>query len=94
MESLKRLSSIKVEVCAFDHYGVFVGEQAEKTLQRGLEQAEEFRNRIIKQYQQIGDLDEMAQKLAAEILEKNKLDFLSLELETTVAKAVIRKILG
>ena len=94
MESLKRLSSVKVEMCAFDHYGVFVGEQAEKILQQGLEQAEEFKNRIIEQYQQIGDLDEMAQRLAAEVLEKNKLDFLSLELETTVAKTVIRKILG
>jgi len=94
MESLNKLSAYEVEICGFDHHGVLVGEQAKKVLQQGLEQAKKFKNYIIEQYQQIGDLDEVAQKLASWSLEKNKFGFLSLELETTVAKTVVQKILG
>jgi glyoxylase-like metal-dependent hydrolase (beta-lactamase superfamily II) len=94
MESLKKLAAYEVAICAFDHHGVFIADQAKNILQQGLEQAERFKNYVINQYRQIGDLDKMAQNLAAAASEKNKFGFLSLELETAVAKTVIRKILG
>jgi glyoxylase-like metal-dependent hydrolase (beta-lactamase superfamily II) len=94
MESLKKLTGHQVEICGFDHHGIFVGDQAGKVLQQGLEQAKQFQKDVTAQYQQLGDLDEMARKLAAEASEKNKFPFLSLELETSIARTIISKILG
>jgi len=94
MESLRKLAAYEVEICAFDHHGVFIADQAKNILQQELEQTEGFKNYVINQYRQIGDLDKIAQNLTAAASEKNKFDFLSLELETTVAKTVIRKILS
>ena len=94
LESLRKLTSCEVEVCGFEHQGAFVGDQAQRILQQGLEQAQEFRKRMIEQYRRIGDLDRMARDLAAENREKNKLNFMSLELETTVARTIIEKCLA
>lgn len=62
-------------------------------LAQGLEHTEKFQNRVIEQYQGIGNLDNVAHKLASEMQGKNKSPFLSLELQVTIIKAVIRKIL-
>ncbi len=93
MESLKKLSSYEVAVCGFEHNGIFVGEQAKKVLRQGLEQTEKFKNYVIEQCQQTGDWDKVAQKIAAEAMEKNKLPFLNLDLQTSLAKTIIRKVL-
>jgi glyoxylase-like metal-dependent hydrolase (beta-lactamase superfamily II) len=94
VESLKKLASYEIEICAFEHHGVVVGEQARNILQQGLEQTEKFKNYVIEQYQEIGDLDKLTQKLASETQERNELPFLSLELQVIVTKAAIRKILA
>lgn len=94
VESLKKLASYEIEICAFEHHGVVVGEQARNILQQGLEQTEKFKNYVIEQYQEIGDLDKVTQKLASETQERNELPFLSLELQVIVTKATIRKILA
>jgi len=94
MESLRKLTTCDADICGFDHHGVFIGRQAKEILQQGLKQAEEFENHVREQYQQTGDLDKMAQKLAAWASAKNKFDFLSLKLETAVAKTVISNIIG
>jgi hypothetical protein len=93
LESLRKLVAYEVEVCGFEHHGVFVGEQAENILHQGLEQSEKFKSYVVEQYQQTGNWDKVAQELAAETMGKNKLPFLSLELQTSVTKAEIRKIL-
>ena len=94
MESLRKLAAYRVEICAFDHHGVFVADQAKSILQQGLEQTEKFKNYIMEQYQKTGNLDKIAQNLAAESAEKNTIPFLSLEFQTAIAKTVIRRILG
>jgi glyoxylase-like metal-dependent hydrolase (beta-lactamase superfamily II) len=94
MESLKKLLAYEVEVCGFEHHGAFVGSQARNILRQGLEQAERFKDYVIKQYGETGDLDEMAWRLAFEAKEKNKFDFLNLELQTAVIKKVISNIIG
>jgi len=94
VESLKKLSSHEIEICAFEHHGVLLGEQARNILPQGLEQTEKFKNYVIEQYQEIRDMDKVAQKLASEIQEKNELPFLNLELQVTITKAAIRKILA
>jgi len=94
MKSLRKLTTYNADICGFDHHSVFIGRQAKEILQQGLEQAEEFENHVREQYQQTGDLDKMAQKLAAGASAKNKFEFVSLELETAVAKTVISNIVG
>ena len=93
LESLRKLATYEVAICGFEHHGIFIGEQAKKVLQQGLEQAERFKDYVIEQYQQIGDWGKVAQRLATEAMEKNKFPFLSLELQTSVTKSVISKIL-
>ncbi|PIP48741.1 MAG: hypothetical protein COS87_04235 [Chloroflexi bacterium CG07_land_8_20_14_0_80_45_17] len=94
MESLRKLAAYEVEICAFDHHGVFIADQAKSILQQGLELTEKFKDYIMEQYQKTGNLDKIAQNLAAEAAEKNKIPFLSLEFQTTIAKTVICRILG
>jgi glyoxylase-like metal-dependent hydrolase (beta-lactamase superfamily II) len=94
VESLKKLSTYEVDICAFEHHGVLLGEQARNILPQGLEQTEKFKNYVIEQYQEIGNMDKVAQKLASEIQEKNELPFLTPELQVTVTNATVRKILA
>lgn len=93
-KSLKKLAFYDVEICAFDHHGVFLGDQAKKVLYQGLQQVEDYKNYVIEQYKRIGDLDKLAQKIALEFIEKNKFDFITVELMTAVAKAELRSVLG
>lgn len=49
----------------------------------------------MEQYQKTGNLDKIAQNLAAEAAEKNKIpSFLSLEFQTTIAKTMSCRVLG
>ena len=91
---LKKLCSYEVEICAFEHHGVLLGEQARNILPQGLEQTEKFKNYVIEQYKETDDLDKVAQKLASEMQEKNELPFLTPELQLTITKAAVRNILA
>ena len=94
MKSLRKLTTYDANICGFGHHGVFIGRQAKEILQQGLKQTEEFKRHIMEQYQRTGDLDKMAQKLAAVSSVKSKFEFLSPELEIAVAKTVISNIIG
>jgi hypothetical protein len=63
-------------------------------LQRGLEQTEKVKSYIIEQYQAIGDLDKTAQKLASEVLQNNRYDYISPELMVAITKTMISSIIG
>lgn len=92
-ESLERLASCEVEICAFEHHGVVMSDQARKVLHEGLRQTEKFKNRIIELYQQTSDLDETVQRVAAETLERTEFDFMDMELQITTLKTVICSVL-
>lgn len=94
LESLRRLSAHEVEICGFDHHGVFVAEQAQKVLQQGLERAKQFREDVIAQYQQTNDWDEVAERFAAQAVNKEKFSFISSDLQMSMTKTVIRKVLS
>lgn len=94
LKSLKRLASYGIDMCAFEHHGVFLGEQAGSILQQGLERTERLRNYVVNQYKEIGDIEKVAQKLFAEVMERNELPFLSSELQADVTRTIIRKILA
>ena len=93
VESLQKLAAYEVEICAFEHHGVFFGDQAKNILRQALKQTEDYKNYVTEQYQQLGDLDKVAQKLAVETMEKTKLEFLSLDVQIMVNKASISKVL-
>jgi glyoxylase-like metal-dependent hydrolase (beta-lactamase superfamily II) len=92
-QSMERLASLEIEIFASEHYGVVTGEEARQILQAGLRQTERFKNRIIELYKQTGNFDGTVQKVAAQILPSNELDFMSSKLQLTVLSTVIRRIL-
>ncbi len=92
-QSLRKIANREVEICAFGHNGVAIGEKAKKVLHQGLQQTEEFKNYIIEQYRQTGDLDTLAHQVATAAMRKNKNNLMSIELQTNIAKTVIGKIL-
>ncbi len=94
LESLRKLSEYDVEVCAFEHHGVLAGEQGRNALQRGLQRTERFKSYLVRQCEELGNIDAVAGKLASEIRRKNELPFLSLELQATIVMLSVRKILG
>jgi glyoxylase-like metal-dependent hydrolase (beta-lactamase superfamily II) len=92
-QSMARLASLEVEILASEHYGVVTGDQARQTLQEGLRQTEKLENDITNLYRATGNFDETVKKAAAEILQRNELDFMGTELQLTVLSTVIRRIL-
>jgi len=60
---------------------------------RGWSTRKSSKNHVIEQYQEMDDLYKVTQKLASEMQGQNKLPFLSLELQVTIIKVSIRKIL-
>jgi len=94
MESLKKIASYEVDICAFEHYGVFAGEQAKKAPPKALRRAEWFRNCVVQKNQEIGDLDKLAQLLADETDRISGFDFLSKDVRIAVAKLVLSKVLA
>ena len=62
-------------------------------LAQGWSTRKSSKNRVIEQYQEMDDLDKVTQKLASEMQGNNKLPFLSRELQVTIIKVSIRKIL-
>lgn len=94
VESLRRLSAYDVDVCAFDHHGVLLGEGARTALQRGLERTDRFRRYILRLYEKMGDLESVADKVASDVEKTNELPFLSPELQAATARTSIRKTLA
>ena len=92
-ESLEKLASCEAEICAFEHNGAVVGDQAKKVLHGGLDETERFKNRVIELYRQTGDLDETVQKVAAETFEKGKLEFMDAEFQVSVLRIMVINVL-
>lgn len=93
-QSLERLASCDIEICAFEHYGVVIGEEARKVLQSGLRQTDKFKELVIQLYRTTGDLNQTVERAAAETIHKNMFDFMDNEIQVTVLTTVIRKILS
>jgi glyoxylase-like metal-dependent hydrolase (beta-lactamase superfamily II) len=93
MARLARLASLEAEIFASEHYGVVIGDQARQKLQEGLRQTEKLENDITNLYRQTGNFDETVQKAAAQILQRNELDFMDRKLQLIVLSTVIRRIL-
>jgi glyoxylase-like metal-dependent hydrolase (beta-lactamase superfamily II) len=91
-ESLNKLAAHNVGLCAFDHHGVLVGDEAESVLQRGLEEVHKLKTYIVQQYEVTRDPDKIAEQLASQILERSQLQYMSPELMTSITRAMIGSI--
>ena len=92
-KSQEKITQCDVAICAFEHNGAVIGDQAKEVLNNGLLLTEKFENLVIDMYQQTGDLDKIAQELVAERLTLNKINFGSTEIWTNVAKYEVRSVL-
>jgi len=91
--SLEKLSRFEIQICAFEHYGVVIGDQAGEILRQGMSQTGAFKGRIVELYRQTGDFDETVRRAATETLGRSRFGFIDMELQTTVLKAVVRNAL-
>jgi len=91
-ESLQKLAGHNVELCAFDHHGVLVGDEAKNVLQRGLKEVRKLKAYIAAQYEASHDPNKIAKQLASEILQKSQFDYMSPELMTSITRAMIDSI--
>jgi glyoxylase-like metal-dependent hydrolase (beta-lactamase superfamily II) len=92
-ESLTKLASYEIDICAFEHYGVVTGNQAEMVIQNGLRETDEFEELVVRLYRQLGDIDETVEAVAAATSKKNKFDFLSNDMWSNVTRAGVRSAL-
>lgn len=94
LASLEKLTALPVQICAFEHHGALVGNETQAFLKQGLEKTRGLKALFLREYQKMGNLDEVAKKFAMESRARNKQDFMSLEVHTTVMKTTIQKVLG
>ena len=92
-ESLQKLAGRDVQLCAFDHHGVLMGEEANNVLKRGLKEVRKLKAYVAAQYGASHDPDKIARQLASEILERSDFEYMSLELMTSITRVMIDSIL-
>ena len=92
-ESQDKITKCDVKICTFEHHGVVIGDQAKEVLHNGLMLTEKLENLVVDMYRQTGDIDKIAQKLVAERLTLDLINFGSTEIWTNVAKYEARSVL-
>lgn len=94
VESLKKLATYEAEVCAFEHNGAFLGEQARNVMWQGLKETEKFRSYVMALYRQLADIDKVTEAILSDIQQRKELTFLDSEVRVSVTKACVRKIVA
>ena len=94
VESLKRLNTFDVEILGLDHHGVLTGDDAQEFLAMGLERTLAFEQRVLKRYEETGDLDLVAKELTREEFERVRLPFINEELFLLITKAMLKRVVG
>lgn len=92
-ESLKKLAAHSISLCAFDHHGVLVGDEAESVFQRGLEEVDKLKTYIVQQYEVTHNPDKIAEQLSSQILERGQFQYMNPELMTSITRAMIGSVL-
>lgn len=92
-QSLIKLLSYDIEICAFDHFAAVTGTDARQVLQNGLDQSIEYGKRIAGIFQKSGDLELTARQVARETMQADGFDFLNEDMMMPIARAEVRNIL-
>ena len=92
-KTVEKLANYEVKICAFEHQGVFVGEQSKQILRDGLSETIKYKNTIIEMYNQLHDIDRITQKLVSDSMEIRPSDSLGEEALTVVCRTEIRSVL-
>lgn len=94
LRSLARMAALDVELCCFDHYGAFTGDEARGMLSRALQQTERFRDDVLQQWQRTQDKDRIVARILAAATRKGDIGFLSTERWTSIMTNVVSKVLA
>jgi len=92
-ESLSKLAKYEVDICAFEHQGVFIDKDAVNVLNEGKMEVARYEKKIIDMFARTSDLDELAEEYATEAAEIYKLDFLDRDTMIAINRAEIRSVL-
>jgi len=92
-KTVEKLADYEVKICAFEHQGVFVGEQSKQILLDGLSETIKYKNTIIEMYNQLHDIDRITQKFVYDSMEIRPSDSLGEEALTAVCRTEIRSVL-
>ncbi len=93
LKSLERLVGYDIEICAFDHYGAVLGEDARQVLVNGMKLCRQYEKHVLDMYQESGDIEKVARQVASEMMAASGFEFSSGELMVPVGRAVVRNIL-
>jgi len=92
-KTVEKLADYEVKICAFEHQGVFVGEQAKQILMDGLEETINYKNKVIDMYSRLGDVDRITQQIISETMGSRPSDSLDENALAMVCKTEIRSVL-
>jgi len=93
LESLKKISSLDVEICCLCHRGVLTGKDSKEILKEGLKAAESYYQLIIDKYKELGGLENSVPFFAEDITKKLNLGFITVDLMKSVAKRMIESVM-
>lgn len=93
-ESLRKLGTYDVEICAFEHTAAALSTDAKQILVNGMRLTEEFEKRVVYLYQEIQDVDQVAINILGEENFKLKdFDFVDKDIMMPIARAYVRNVL-
>ena len=92
-ESLRKLAALEVEICAFEHHGVFIGADAEKVLARGRELTEALEKDLLAHSGSPRELELWIAQATADHLKRPN-SWLTPELLQRVVATIARKVLA
>nr|HID59696.1 MBL fold metallo-hydrolase [Desulfobacterales bacterium] len=93
LESLKRISTLDVEICCLCHRGALTGGEAKEILKEGLKAAESYYKLIIDKYKELGGLENSVPFFAEDITNKLNLGFIKVDLMKSVAQRMIESVI-
>jgi 2-aminobenzoylacetyl-CoA thioesterase len=93
-ESLRKLITYDVEICAFEHTAAAIGPDARQILLNGLRLTEEYEKLVVSLYLETKDVEQVATQIAGEAnLKLEDFDFMDASIMMPVARAYVRNVL-
>ncbi len=92
-QSLRKLAGYEIDICGFDHFAAVVGDDARQVLRNGLTQCDEHEQYILKMYDEAGDLETVARRVARMPIIIEESGIMTGDVMVPVARAEVRNIL-
>ena len=93
LNTVEKLSNYEIQICGFEHQGIFTGEQAKQLILDGLDETISYKNNIVEMYNQLHDLEQITQHYVSESMQKRPADSLDENALAMVCKSEIKSVL-